>query len=102
MTLFDQPPSVKTSRTSRAAADSVISLTEAGRRAMLSMIRLAGEKGCTDAELEKLLERAGNWIRPRRRELEKAGLIRDSGRTRPTASGRQAVIWVESYSYQGK
>lgn len=95
-TLFDAIPAhVKRSSTSRAAAESVVSITEAGRRAMLSAIKLAGEHGMTDAELETLLERPGNWIRPRRRELEKAGWIRDSGRTRPTTSGRMAVVWEE-------
>jgi hypothetical protein len=37
---------------------------------------------------------AGSTERPRRRELEEAGWIRDSGRTRKTASGHDAIVWL--------
>lgn len=50
--------------------------------------------GMTDEELQALLEMPGNSERPRRRELERKGLIRDSGRRRAVRSGRQAIVWI--------
>lgn len=50
--------------------------------------------GMTDEELQALLDMPGNSERPRRRELERKGLVRDSGRRRQVRSGRQAIVWV--------
>jgi hypothetical protein len=47
----------------------------------------------TDEELETDLALTGNSIRPRRRDLVTRGLIRDSGRRRPTRSGGEAIVW---------
>lgn len=53
-----------------------------------------GTAGATLEELELALKLPGNTVRPRRQELEKRGLVVDSGRERPTSSGRQAIVWV--------
>lgn len=37
---------------------------------------------------------SGDTERPRRRELQAAGFIADSGRTRLTPAGRAAVVWT--------
>lgn len=53
-----------------------------------------GSTGATLEELELTLKLAGNTIRPRRQELEKRGLVENSGRERPTTSGRSAIVWI--------
>lgn len=95
--LFDtppMPPAQRHSATSREAAAAVEPSAETLRRIVLSAIRGAGDTGLTDEEGQTLLEMTGNTYRPRRRECEQAGLVRDSGRTRSTRSGRKAVVWV--------
>lgn len=57
-------------------------------------IECAGEAGLTDEEIGERTGLAGNTVRPRRLELEEGGLVCDSGRTRPTQSGRRATVWV--------
>jgi hypothetical protein len=97
--LFDQPP--KEPRpphsggpTSQAAAEAILPNAATLRHRVLCYIAEQGGKGATDAEIQAALSMAGNTERPRRQELEKVKLIRDSGKTRPTPSGRQAVVWV--------
>jgi hypothetical protein len=87
------PPHVDTD-TSKAA--SVAMETNAGtlRSQVLKFIEEAGGTGRTDDEIEDLLKMKGSTVRPRRRELEIAGKIRDSGQVRKTRSGRDATIWV--------
>ena len=47
----------------------------------------------TDEELETTLNMSGNTIRPTRGTLVKDGLIKDSGFTRHTRSGNDAIVW---------
>ncbi len=49
--------------------------------------------GATADEIECDLGIAGNTVRPRIVELREMKLIRDSGKTRKTRSGRSAVVW---------
>lgn len=49
--------------------------------------------GATAQEIEAGTGIAGNTVRPRLVELREGGSVRDSGRTRKTASGRSAVVW---------
>jgi hypothetical protein len=49
--------------------------------------------GGTDEELQDALGMNPNTQRPRRIELVERGLVRDSGRTRKTKSGRRATVW---------
>lgn len=51
-------------------------------------------RGATDEELQDLLQMNPNTERPRRVELVRMGLVRDSGLTRTTRSGRKATVWV--------
>lgn len=90
-----EPPYVTTSETSRAAAKRLPPLrVETVRNLVYDALCDAEDQGLTDLELEALLNLSGSSIRPRRRELEVAGLIWDSGQTRVTPSGRAAVVWV--------
>lgn len=64
------------------------------QRRVLAAIERRHEWGMTDREIEEALDLIGSTARPRRRELQLSGLIRDSGKRRKTASGRNAVVWV--------
>jgi hypothetical protein len=57
--------------------------------------------GATDEEICDIAGLPGNTVRPRRGELVLAGLVKASGRTRATRSGRQAVVWVATGFYDG-
>ena len=52
------------------------------------------QAGATDEELMDGTGIAPNTLRPRRRELQVMGRVRDSGTKRPTKSGRKAVVWI--------
>lgn len=49
--------------------------------------------GLTDLEGQRVTGIGGDTYRPRRGWLKDNGYIRDSGKTRKTASGRPAVVW---------
>ena len=93
--MIDQPdlPFQRHSETSRAAAESMEPAAFTLQFKVLDAIRSSAD-GLTDEELQLGIPMAQNTERPRRRELERAGKIRDSGRTRPTKSGRAATVWV--------
>lgn len=57
------------------------------------LVFLAGRDGATAQEIETALGLGGSTVRPRLVELRETGCVRDSGRTRKTASGRSAVVW---------
>lgn len=76
------------SSTSRAAAAAVKPKAPSQRRAVLQFLK-SHPSGLTDAELQNGLQLSGNSERPRRRELQKAGLVTDSGRRR---DGQ--IIWI--------
>lgn len=90
--LFDPPPPYQRhSTTSKVAASAILPNAKTLRAAVLNYLRAYG--GATDDEIQAALNMSGNTERPRRRELEQHGLVRDSGRRRLTHSGRQAVVW---------
>jgi hypothetical protein len=80
--------------TSRKAARSIEPVAGTLRRRVLDHIRERGEAGATDQEAAAACGMPENTVRPRRLELIAAGLLRDSGRTRPTAAGRKAIVYV--------
>ncbi len=87
-------PYVSGSRTSEAAAASVQGKTNARRGIVLDFIRSRGELGACDFEGEHVLGWTGSSYCPRRIELQRAKLIRLTDRTRKTASGHDAGVWV--------
>lgn len=91
--LFD-PPAQRHSETSIAAAEAIKPRVEIYRERILAEIKRSGALGRTDGELQEQLNMNGSTQRPRRIELVDAGLVRDSGRTRKSASGRACVVWV--------
>lgn len=97
-----KPPHVNT-ETSIAAAESIEPVAGTMRAQVLDCIRAreeftlglgCGPLGCTDDELEVLLSMRHQTASARRRELQLQGFIVDSGWTRTTRSGREAIVWV--------
>lgn len=96
--ILDDPPSQPTP-TSEAAAQSVKGpVSGRQRNAVLNVLRTKGEHGATDEEIQTELGLNPSAERPRRIELQELGLVRDSGTTRQTRSGRSAVVWVAARS----
>lgn len=89
--MIDAAPYVPGSPTSEAAAESIKPHTCRLRMEVLRTITATG--GLTDEIGSSYSGIAANTWRPRRRELQVLGMIRDSGETRPTKSGRKAVVW---------
>lgn len=96
MTLPFQPHSV----TSADAADEARAQAPTQRERVLAAIRATGVRGCTDEELQLHLNLNPSTQRPRRVELVRRGQVQDSGRTRPTRSGRRATVWVACWPGQ--
>ena len=95
--LFDrspEPPAQRHSATSKAAAENIKPARPTLRARVLELIRASGSAGLTDDQIQSLTGMNPSTQRPRRIELQEAGLIRDSGKTRPTRSKRQATVWV--------
>ena len=60
----------------------------------LQAFAAVGPKGLTDEELAYRLGLRQNSVRPRRIELQKLGLLADTGRDRETESGRDAAVRI--------
>ena len=91
------PPFVAGSRTSREAAASVIPSTPNLRARVLTLLRRT-PAGLTDEEIQTVLGMNPSTQRPRRIELERMGLVFDSGRRRATQSGRMATVWYAPFT----
>lgn len=86
-------PYVRGSATSMEAAASLTPETLSGmQRRLFEFIRDRGEEGATDEECQRELGMNPSTQRPRRGELEDAGLIVKSG-ARLTSSRRRAAVW---------
>ena len=64
------------------------------RRAVYDYILDQGEQGATDQEVQRALELPSQTECPRRWELVKGGLVKNSGKRRRTQSQRSAVVWM--------
>lgn len=88
-----KPPAVRSSATSQAAADSIA--PEAGTlRALVYRTVQETLGGLTCDEVEERLAMRHQTASARIRELAQSGQLLDSGTTRPTRSGRAAVVYV--------
>jgi predicted ArsR family transcriptional regulator len=86
-------PFVPSSATSAIAAERITRSSKHTRRMVLAY--LVGQVcGCTDMEIAQALELLPDTARARRCELRDQGLIVASGVTRPSPSGRPAVVWI--------
>lgn len=92
-------------KTSHDAAKSVTELPQK-QRDVLKVFNVATSfmtRGLTDEQLvnfyddyvhrKEVSQQSQSGIRSRRNELTLKGYIVDSGKTRPTKSGRQATVW---------
>lgn len=89
------PPFQPHSTTSRDAARSIAKHSGHDRQRVLAYLKQHPE-GATDEAMGFALGLSGNTLRPRRRELQQAGLVKDSGRYELTASKRRATVWVST------
>lgn len=80
--------------TSRAAAHDQRRRTGLPHRRVLAALFAAGERGLTDFELEKVTGRKQTSYGVRRGELVRAGLVRNTGITRPSDTGSDAAVWA--------
>jgi len=80
--------------TSKAAAESIAAHVPTLQEKVFDEIEGWGAYGATDDEIEVSLELTHQTASARRRELVKAGKVIDSGRTRKTRSGCQAIVWI--------
>lgn len=81
------------SATSRDAAIAYADSAPNARQRVYDLLeRMPG--GLTDEEIQEALRMNPSTQRPRRIELERAGVVHDSGRTRRTRSGSHAVVWT--------
>lgn len=64
------------------------------RRLILDAIAAAGERGLTHDEIAAVPGVADTAHRTRKTELVEDGWVEDSGRTRPTVTGTDAIVWV--------
>lgn len=93
-------PFVTGSDTSEAAAGNPARKARQ-RRAVMSAIRDAGERGLTDDEGEVALRLPHQAYSARRRGLVLEGLVEDSGRRRRTRHGRSAAVWIDRLTRHG-
>jgi hypothetical protein len=87
-------PFVKGSETSEAAAKSMKSKAATDREKVFAFLVSMGDHGATDEELQESIPMNPSSERPRRVELVKQGHVGDSGKRRPTTSGRSATVWI--------
>lgn len=89
---MEEAPFVSGSPTSEAAAASMAPHAGTVRDDVLKYIKSTGH-GATCDEVEAALNLRHQTASARVRELAKTMRIMDSGTTRPTRSGRKAVVW---------
>lgn len=87
-------PYVRKSDTSKAAAEAIEPALNSLRGQVLARLRMVGEYGMTDEQIQHALNMDPSTERPRRIELWRAGLVKDSGKRRRTSKNRIAVVWV--------
>jgi hypothetical protein len=87
-------PATNGTPTSNEAAAQIEPAAGTLREQVLAFVRNCGRFGATDEEIQLALSMNPNTQRPRRQELEQLGLIVRTDRTRPTRSGRSAVVFL--------
>ncbi|WP_298018314.1 hypothetical protein [uncultured Parasphingopyxis sp.] len=96
MSTYPNAPGHRRVDTSVAAAEAIAPKLGRLQRMAQCAIDAAGEQGLTADELAARLTLDRYSIQPRTSELKRRGLIRDSGRRRPNASGKQAIVRIAS------
>ena len=92
------PPYVRTSNTSREAAESIAHATGSLRSKILAHLADSGIEGKTCDECEVDLEMSHQTTSARIRELREDKAILDTGLQRKTRSNRNAAVYVAALS----
>lgn len=91
------PTSRRNDRPTAKAAPPSAPRISALQQAVTNAIRAAGDDGMTDDELCLSMPHVCEGsAKKRRTEAAAFGAVVDSGRTRPTRTGRQAVVWISA------
>lgn len=95
---------IKHSPESQDAAEAAAPIAGTKRHAVLAFIAAQGLTGATDDEIQIGLGMNPSTERPRRIELYEGRFIVKLHATRPTRSGKQAVVWLagEHTPYVGR
>jgi predicted ArsR family transcriptional regulator len=96
MSVYPNAPAHRGIDTSIEAADDIAPKLGRLQHQVVTAIQSARENGLTGDEVAARMGVERWSVRPRTSELRRKGVIRDSGRRRPNASGRSAIIWVAS------
>ena len=88
---MEQTPPFSNPTTSYAAARSMTARVPNIRERVFSLIKASG--GMTADAIEAELGMSHQTVSARVNELARLGQIHDSGRRRPTRSGRNAIVW---------
>lgn len=88
------PPHVAGSDTSLSAAKSVEARVPKMKMAVMDCIARGYDEGRTCDEVEVWLGMSHQTASARIRDLVKSGKIADSGKRRPTRSGRKAAVYM--------
>ena len=94
MSIYPDTPGHRGIDTSVAAAEALAPKLGRLQRMAAAAIREAGESGLTADELASRLDMDRWSIQPRTSELRRKGMIRDSGKRRPNATGKRAIVWT--------
>jgi hypothetical protein len=92
----DKPPPVGKNhpQTSHAAAKAVSVRAGTQRWRVLELLWKHTEHGLIDEEMQTLLNMKASSQGTRRKELQDDGWLKDSGQTRKTSTGCEAIIWL--------
>lgn len=91
---YPEAPGHRGIDTSIEAAEGVAPKAHTVRQQVYEMISDAGLHGQTTEELATRLGIDYGTVQPRTSELKKAGMIRDSGRRRKNAIGKNIIVWI--------
>lgn len=90
---YPEQPATNGTPTSNEAATLIEPSAATLRGHVLAFLRQRAEAGATDEEMQRSLGMNPSTQRPRRVELERAGLILRTADVRKTSSGRNAIVF---------
>ena len=94
---YPNVPAVGKTDTSRAAAEQLTAPRTLRHRVLKAVVNCANwskcDNGITADQIAFVLGEDILSVRPRVTELNRLGLIRDTGLRRPNRSGRKAIVW---------
>lgn len=83
-------------QTSKDAAEAIFFRSGTQREKLFLFVAKRKKRGATDFEIREALGLRYSSGCARRQELVKLKLLKESGRTRPTDTGQEAIVWVRT------